>query len=287
MKKIYIDADSLLYRAAHLTNHKDDSLDEAMAIADEDDGEDLGLDTAEDTDALDSMKSIFHSMVKEMVEEVEHDAEAKGYEVDLNPIYVLTVKPSLGICADLDDNFRYEVMESVLDEDVKGYKHSRKGMEVPEGLNDIYSYVFGLPNTLCYGAIEADDAVVYYGREGHIICALDKDVLGSLEYAYNYGKQEWVENTIAEINMFPYYQTIVGDSSDGLRGVFRIGDKGARKLLDGLGSAEDMWKAVLGAYASKNQTRQEAIATMRCVRMDQWTPETGLVYWKPPKRGEV
>lgn len=282
IKKIYIDSDSLLYRAAHLTNHKDEALEEALNLA-TDENEDLDLATAE-ADQLEEMKRIFHSMVKEMVAEVAEDAKAKGYEVDLDPIFVLTVKPALGICEGLSDNFRYKVMAEVEDEAVKGYKANRKGMEVPVGLNDIYMYVFNLENTICHSGVEADDVVVYYGRQGHIVCALDKDVLGSLEYAYNFNKKEWIENTIEEIERFPYFQTITGDTSDGLRGVYRVGAKGADKALADCTTHYDMWKAVVTTYYTKGQTLEEAIATFRCVSMNQWTPENGLVLWNPPKK---
>ena len=292
IKRLYIDSDSLLYRSAHINNHKDDCADEALAYEDESaDSMDM-LEDAVDTDIMEAMVTTFHSMVREIVEEVEEDSIAKGYEMernefgDIEPILVLTVKDSSVKCENLAPNFRYEVMESVEDPDVKAYKHSRKGMEVPDGLGELYDYVFDLDNSICIGGVEADDVVVYYGRQGHIVAALDKDVLGSLEYAYNFGKLEWVEHTKEEIAVFPYYQTITGDSSDGLRGAYRIGDKGAKKLLDGLTDPLAMWTAVVKAYYTKEQSLEEAIATMLCVRMDMWTPEKGLVFWQPPKRNK-
>jgi len=281
--KLYIDSDSILYRSAHINNNKDNCADEALAIATEDD-DDLDLETAEDTDIMEAMQHTFHSMVDEIVSEVQIDARAKGYEVDLEPILVITVKDSSIKCENLAPNFRYEVMESVPDENVKDYKHSRRGMEVPDGLVELYDYVFDLPNCICIGGVEADDVVVYYGQNGHIVAALDKDVLGSLEYAYNFGRGEWVEHTKEEIHKFPYYQTLTGDSSDGLRGAYRIGDKKATALLEGLTDPLDMWKVVVRTYFTKEQTLEEAIATYRCVSMTQWTPETGLVYWQPPKK---
>lgn len=281
-KKIYIDADSILYRAAHLAcGDKDLAEAEALSV---DDGEDIGLEDAMLSSQLEDMKRIFHSMTKEIVKEVIADAEAKGYQLDIEPIHVITVKGKHEVCSDLADNFRYKVMSEVQDEKVKGYKANRAGMEVPDGLNDIYEYVFNLETTICESGVEADDVVVYYGRQGHIVCALDKDVIGSLEYAYNYGRLEWIENHPDEIAQFPFYQTITGDSSDGLRGVFRVGDKGAKKILGELTCEYTMWKEVVKTYAMKDQSMEEAIATMRCVRMDQWTPENGLELWTPPKK---
>jgi len=282
VKQIYIDSDSLLYRAAHLAGHSDKDLSEAEAI--EEDGDDLGLEDAVETDSLADMKRIFHSMAREIIKAVMDDSVAKGYAVNPEPTYVLTVKGKLEICSALSDNFRYDIMTDVEDPAVKGYKSNRAGMEVPDGLNEIYEYVFNLEETICIGGVEADDVCVYYGRQGHIVAALDKDVLGSLEYAYNFGKFEWVENTPEEIMKFPYFQTITGDTSDGLRGVYRVGKVGANKALAGCTTHYDMWKAVVMQYVLKDQTIEEAIATMRCVLMNQWSPENGLVYWQPPKR---
>lgn len=282
-KKIYIDADSILYRASHLAGG-DKDLAEAEALAC--DGDDLGLDTVQ-SDKLEDMKRIFHSMTKDIVRVVLEDADAKGYEVDSEPIHVITVKGKHPVCCDLADNFRYKVMTEVEDTNVKGYKANRAGMEVPEGLDDIYEYAFNLETTICESGVEADDVVVHYGRQGHIVCALDKDVLGSLEYAYNYGRMEWSEKTPEEIALFPFFQTITGDTSDGLRGVYRVGAKGAEKALAGTSCEYTMWKEVVKTYAMKDQSIEEAIATMRCVRMDQWTPENGLVLWTPPKKDRV
>ena len=281
MKNLYIDADSILYRASHLVTAKDDQAQkEAEAIEIDGEDEDLDLGEAEETNNLDAMAKIFNSMVAEIVKEV-----SLVENID-EVIHVLTVKPKLECCIGMDDNFRYTIMNNVEDEAVKGYKSNRAGMAVPDGLNSIYEYVYQLPNTVCISGVEADDYVVYKGRQGHIIAALDKDVLGSLEYAYNYGKKEWWTSSADQVARFPYLQTIMGDTSDGLRGVYRVGLKGAEKALDGINPFNDldMWVAVIKQYYLKDQSLSEAVATMRCVRMDMWTEEDGLVLWCPPSR---
>jgi len=282
LKRIVIDSDSILYRSAYINNHKDDALEEALAL--DDGGDELDLETAEATDVLDAMAKTFHSMVNDIVREVQVDAKAKGYEVDPTPVLVLTVKGSSDRCDDLEDNFRYEVMNSVEDPEVKGYKHSRSKTTVPDGLLDIYNYVSDLPNAICVGGVEADDVCVYYGLQGHIICALDKDVLQSLPYAYNFGKKQWVEYTDDERRLWFYTQIVTGDSSDGLRGAYRVGAKWCEKNLLATDTEAELWTKVVKAYYTKGQTLEEALATARCVSMTQWTPETGLVYWKPAKK---
>ena len=284
VRDIFIDADSILYRASHLAC-ADKDLKEAEELAGEEE-EDIGLDTVSCSATSDAQR-IFHSMVEEIMTEVKANAHTKCYEINEAPKLVITVKRKLEVCADLAENFRYDVMGAVSDPNVKGYKANRTGMEVPEGLDELYEYVYNLEESICISGVEADDVCVYQGRQGHIVCALDKDVLGSLEYAYNYGKKEWVDNDPLKIHQFPFLQTIMGDTGDGLRGVFRVGAKGAEKAIGQLEDEYELWRAVVVQYVKKDQTIEEAIATMRSVRMDQWTPENGLVLWEPPFKDHV
>jgi len=277
-----IDADSLLYRASHIACCKDNELEEAMAIEIDGDEEDIELCdfTSDEVTIALNMVRIFHSMLNEITKEVD-----SKYDIEEHVI-VLTVKPKLECCKDMADNFRYKVMQEVEDETVKGYKSNRKGMEVPEGLNDLYEYVYGLENCVCISGIEADDYVVRKGLEGHIVSALDKDVIYSVPLAYNYNKFEYVENTPEESRRWFWTQVITGDSGDGLRGIYRVGAKGAEKML---GTLEDMtdyevWAMIVTKYFEKGQTLEEAIATAQCVSMTQWTEESGLVLWTPPTR---
>ena len=274
MKKLIIDADSLIYRATHICQTADTQADE---LETDSEAEDLG--DLEEANTFQDFFEVFHSMVNEVVSDVErHGGEFEGHEL------VITVKGSSENCSDMEDNFRYRVMQDVADEAVKGYKANRAGMEVPHGLLELYDYVFHLDNTVCISKVEADDYCVYMGRQGHIIAAIDKDVIGSLDEAWNYGKKEWVATAPETIALFPYYQTLTGDSSDGLRGAYRIGPKKADVILADITDEYELWTAVVKTYFEKGQTLEEAIATMRCVRMDQWTPENGLVLWTPPKK---
>jgi hypothetical protein len=279
-----IDADSLLYRASHIACCKDNELEEAMAIEIDGDEEDIELcdSTSNEVTTALNMVRIFHSMLNEIVKEVD-----SKYTIDKHVI-VLTVKSKLECCKDMSDNFRYGVMQEVDDDAVKGYKHNRKGMDVPEGLNDLYEYVHGLENTVCISGIEADDYCVRKGLEGHIVSALDKDVIYSVPLAYNYNKFEYVENTPEEIRLWFWTQVIVGDGGDGIRGIYRVGAKGAEKMLANIADLTDfeVWKLIVTKYYEKGQTLDEAIATARCVSMTQWTEENGLVLWTPPTKGD-
>ena len=207
-------------------------------------------------------------------------------DIDSTPEVVLTVKSGAKACDGMLPNFRYAVMDSVEDENVKGYKANRAGLPVLEGLVELFDYVATLPYVVLLPEIEADDYCVRRGLEGHIVAALDKDVVYSVPRAYNYGKEEWVSTTAESRRLWFWTQCITGDSSDGLRGVYRVGAKGAEKALAKLDTMTEYeaWVTVLKLYLMKDQTKEEAIATARCVSMTQWTEEKGLVLWETPTR---
>ncbi len=268
MRKVVIDADSLLYQACFNT---------ACSTAPEEDteAEDLGL---EDTKVNEEAQRAFIAKVNEVMRAV----TARYKDLNPIPVIVITVKTEHTICEGMADNFRYEVMDSVEDEAVKGYKHNRREKEPPEGLMDLYEWVFQQEDTVCLEGMEADDYCVWAGHSGDLVCALDKDVIYSVPEAYNYGKKEWVKTTAQERKYWFYTQCITGDSSDGLRGVFKVGTKGAEKALKGKETDIEYWTAVVTTYFNKGQSLEEAIATARCVDMmgcdgtthKLWTPPT-------------
>lgn len=274
-RKIVIDADSLIYQSCFNTACSVDELPE------DEQADEVDLPTSVN-EALEESIRAFQAKVNEIV----YSVATRYKDIDTEPIIVITVKEGSEKCKHLEPNYRYSVMQGVEDIDVKGYKAKRREQEIPEGLLELYNWVYDQPNTICEGGVEADDVCVYMGSQGHLVCALDKDVIGSLPEAYNYGKKEWTSRTELEIRQFPYLQTIMGDASDGLRGVFKVGIKGAEKAIKNKETDIEMWTAVVTEYFKKGQTLEEAVATMLCVRMDMWTPDDGITYWTPPKKGK-
>jgi len=271
--------DSLVYQSCHITQALHNEI--ASVVVDED-AEDLGLAKATPIDSNSEAVKVFHSKLNKIV-----TAMKGAYpNIDPTPEVVLTVKSGAKACEGMLPNFRYAVMDSVEDEKVKGYKANRAGLPVLDGLVELFDYIATLDYVVLLPEIEADDYCVRMGLEGHIVAALDKDVVYSVPRAYNYGKEEWVSTTSNERRKWFFTQCITGDSSDGLRGVFRVGAKGAEKALKNLESMTDYeaWVVVIKQYLMKDQTVEEAIATARCVSMVQWTIEDGLVLWEPPTK---
>ena len=130
-------------------------------------------------------------------------------------------------------NFRYKVAKS------KGYKSSRP-VEKPELLTLLKVYMQEVLHFVIQDGLEADDMVVYWNRqmeEESTICSPDKDVLKQTRgthYDYRWSKTEmgkFVTTTPEEANKFLWKQTLMGDSTDDIPGIPKVGDKTADKIL--------------------------------------------------------
>jgi DNA polymerase-1 len=85
-------------------------------------------------------------------------------------------------------------------------------------------------------------------------------------------------------------QTLTGDTTDGYPGCKGIGPVNADKVLEGLGTPEEMWEAVVEAYRKKGFGREFALQQARCafiLRHGYWAPGTGVKLWEPATAGKV
>tara|TARA_R110000787_G_scaffold115506_2_gene225436 strand:- start:25188 stop:25952 length:765 start_codon:yes stop_codon:yes gene_type:complete len=99
-------------------------------------------------------------------------------------------------------------------------------------------------------ALEADDLVAIYSAEypAALICSPDKDVLHQVEAShYNYRTSKYITTTTKQSDTFLWKQMLMGDSTDGIVGIPKLGVKTADKLLDPL-KTKDMPTFVLNKY---------------------------------------
>lgn len=169
-------------------------------------------------------------------------------------------------------NFRYDVAPN--------YKANRVGIRRPEGLYEIKVELLKHYSGMICTGWEADDHVAYLKLntpEQYILCAVDKDVLKSIpgkHFNYYSSDQHNIQPTFVEVDnkdaiMFNYLQAIMGDSSDGIKGVPGIGPKKAEKFLNREMSELEMWEAVVKAFESKDLDFIDALTTMRLVSIRQ------------------
>jgi hypothetical protein len=96
--------------------------------------------------------------------------------------------------------------------------------------------------------LEADDLVAVYANENTMICSPDKDVLYQVKGThYNYRTADFVETTEVEAEIFLWKQILMGDPTDGIPGLPKVGPKTADKLLETI-QLENIPQFVLKKY---------------------------------------
>ena len=147
----------------------------------------------------------------------------------------------------LTDNkcFRYNIATS------KPYKGNRKHGDKPIIFPAIKEYLRQTWNFISVPGLEADDLVSVFHTDPFgttVICSPDKDVLyQNRGIHYNYGKAETVIVDEIEASTFLWKQVLMGDSTDGIPGLPKVGPKGADIFLKDL-NRNDMPTFTLNKY---------------------------------------
>ena len=138
--------------------------------------------------------------------------------------------------------FRYAAAKT------KPYKGNRKYGDKPIIFPAIKEYLRQHWGFMSASELEADDLVSIYNKSNTVICSPDKDVLyQNVGKHYNYGKAEFVEVNEEEATTFLWKQMLMGDSTDGIQGIPKVGPKTADKWLAGL-NIDKMPSFVLEKY---------------------------------------
>ncbi len=279
MVNLVIDADSLIYRACHAGEKeynnakipREHPLFHEMPIA-----------------PMEEMQqSIFHSMIGGFIWKIREDLNLQGIDIE-DHLLVFTPKKNYCDAHDLKVNFRYEIIDEYnetapTDEQHPQYKANRTGMKLPEGIPEMFAYVATLDNALFS---DHSDAIKRDAPEDIVIACLDKDIYkgtpsGDLGH-FNYNKNEWIYTTEEEAKLFFYQQCLSGDSSDGIKGIYRYGPKTAEKDFPKWTNEEDMWERVMDKFIEKGYSEAYAILMMRLVNLSQLDECGDLVLWTPP-----
>jgi hypothetical protein len=124
--------------------------------------------------------------------------------------------------------FRYAAAKT------KPYKGNRKYGDKPIIFPAIKEYLRQMWGFTSIPELEADDLVsVYHDPLKTIICSPDKDVLyQNIGTHYNYGKAEKVVCTSSHTKTFLWKQMLMGDSTDGIQGIPKVGEKTSEKWVN-------------------------------------------------------
>ena len=141
--------------------------------------------------------------------------------------------------------FRYAAAKT------KPYKGNRVRKDKPIIFPAIKEYLKQEWNFTSIPELEADDLVSIYHNENTVICSPDKDVLYQNEGEhYNYGKADFIHTDWMEAETFLWKQMLMGDSTDGIQGIPKVGSKTADTWLNPLIPSK-MPAFVLNKYIEK------------------------------------
>ena len=144
--------------------------------------------------------------------------------------------------------FRYAAAKT------KPYKGNRKYGDKPYIFPAIKEYLRQHWGFTSIPELEADDLVSIHHTDpfgSTVICSPDKDVLyQNRGIHYNYGKAEIVTVDEVESIRFLWKQMLMGDSTDGIQGIPKVGPKTADTWLKDVGR-DEMPSFVLEKYIEK------------------------------------
>ena len=148
------------------------------------------------------------------------------------------------------------------------YKANRKDNSVV-GIKELKLLVIDRLKDWCLIVpnVEADDIVNYYAREhNYMVAAIDKDVINANPtYCYNYNTFEWnLPKSQLFIKDWYLMQTLMGDTTDNIKGAKGIGKVGALKIVQELDSPS------FGDIIQYFDSETDAMLNHWLVRMDQW-----------------
>lgn len=128
------------------------------------------------------------------------------------------------------------------------YKANRKDKEPPHYLQDCREYLINEWNAVVSNGIEADDLLGIEQTDETVVCSLDKDLLMIPGVHFNWNKLEYTHvDQVIGLRTF-YKQMLIGDRSDNIFGVDKIGPVKAAKFIDHLETEQEMFDTVLGLY---------------------------------------
>ena len=165
------------------------------------------------------------------------------------------------------NNFRYDVYPE--------YKANRKGGYRPKWEVETKEHLKREHNALVIDSAEADDAMGSRQTENTIIVTNDKDLKMIKGSHYDPVKKLLFTITPEEATRWFYYQMLVGDPVDNIKGVAGIGPVKANRILDNCSSEEDMFQAVMDLYSCE----EEFLMNAKCLYIwhkenDEYTLDT-------------
>lgn len=150
------------------------------------------------------------------------------------------------------------------------YKANRTGLK-PVGISWFREVLRKHYTVLQEDGLEADDLMGLYCGPTDVIVSDDKD-MGTIPARHRkigVGGFEDHDVSEAQADWYHMYQTLVGDSCDGYKGLPGCGPARAKKVLGEVGSksAKELWFAVVEAFVAGGKTEADALDMARMSRI--------------------
>lgn len=169
-------------------------------------------------------------------------------------------------------NYRYEIATTV------PYKGNRATAKRPKHYDALREHMQRLGAEVMEG-IEADDKVAMRMAEGEfVLVGVDKDLLQIPGHHWNPIRQEYKFVTEFEGLYSFYTQLLVGDRSDNIKGLWKVGPVKAEKILKGCETEQELYEACLKAYLDHNETLERLLENGRLL----WLQRKEGELWSPP-----
>ena len=194
---------------------------------------------------IDADSLIYFEMGKPTLEEA-----LEGIDLRINQMLIETKATHYAGFLTSGRCFRYAAAKT------RPYKGNRKYGDKPIIFPAIKEYLRQNWGCISMTELEADDLVSIYHGDTTVICSPDKDVLyQNAGIHYNYGKAETIVQDTQGALIFLWKQMLMGDSTDGIQGIPKVGPKTAETWLRDI-NLEDMSTFVLNKYIEKFEIQE-------------------------------
>ena len=193
-----------------------------------------------------------------------------------------------------DENFRIATGRTA------PYKGNRKSAK-PLHFNNIRMYMLNHYDCVVSNGVEADDMMATHQTDDTIICSVDKDLrqVPGKHYTWSVGERPSTDvyqvdklglmmlkgDKVYATGFFQFfYQVLVGDTVDNIKGLDKVGPKKAYKLLEGATSEVELYQRVRQAYLEKHpedglEKLREVIDLVWMIR--EWEDNKPVLYKEP------
>jgi 5'-3' exonuclease len=127
------------------------------------------------------------------------------------------------------------------------YKAHRKAPR-PKHYDALRKHLIDVEGAVVSDGQEADDELGIRQTYETMICSIDKDLKQISGRHYDFVKRVHSTVTPEEGDHFLWVQTLTGDATDNIKGIYGIGSAKAEKILEGCITREEYGSAVLSAY---------------------------------------